>query len=260
MRHTFSICAYKNSPYLETCIRSLLAQTVLSDIIICTSTPNTFIYEIADKYNLEVFVHEASTGIGSDWNFAYEKASTPLVTIAHQDDIYLRQYTRTLLEMKGKYPDMSLFATSSVSLRKGKLQTFGRVEIVKKLLRLPLRLKSKADKPAVKLAALRLGNPIICPSCAYDKTLCGEDLFLSDFSFALDWSVLVKLAKMPGRFIVCEKPLIIYRIHEDSETMNAILDSRRRKEDEEMFRELLPKPLANIVKRLYRSSYDAYTK
>lgn len=260
MRHTFSICAYQNSPHLETCVKSLLAQSVKSDIILCTSTPNTHIYEIADKYHLDVFVHEGSTGIGSDWNFAYEKASTNLVTIAHQDDIYLKHYTKTLLAMKDKYPDMSLFASSSVSLRKGKLQSHGKVELVKKLLRLPLRLHALADQKAVKMSALRLGNPIICPSCAYDKAMCGEDLFLSDLTFALDWSVFVKLAKKDGRFIVSEKPLMIYRVHEDSETMHAILDARRVEEDALMFETLLPKPLANIVKLAYRSSYDAYTK
>lgn len=260
MKHTFSICAYKNSPYLETCIKSILAQTVKSDIIICTSTPNTYIYEIADKYDLEVFVHEGSTGIGSDWNFAYEKASTPLVTIAHQDDVYLKQYTQTLLNMKERYPDMSLFGSSSVSLKKGKLQRLGKVELVKKILRLPLRLRGLANKTSIKMAALRFGNPIICPSCAYDKKLCGEELFLSDLSFALDWAVFVKLAKKKGRFIVSEKPLILYRIHEGSETMQAILDSRRQKEDEEMFDALLPKPLAILMKSVYRSSYDAYTK
>ena len=38
-KHVFAVCAYKDSPYLEQCIRSLKAQTVPSHIIICTSTP-----------------------------------------------------------------------------------------------------------------------------------------------------------------------------------------------------------------------------
>ena len=32
--HTFAICAYKESPYLEECIQSLMNQTVKSDILI----------------------------------------------------------------------------------------------------------------------------------------------------------------------------------------------------------------------------------
>lgn len=38
-KHVFAICAYKDSPYLESCIRSLAGQRVKSPVILCTSTP-----------------------------------------------------------------------------------------------------------------------------------------------------------------------------------------------------------------------------
>lgn len=42
--HTFAICAYKESPYLEECIiHHLWNQTVKSEIFIATSTPNKYI-------------------------------------------------------------------------------------------------------------------------------------------------------------------------------------------------------------------------
>lgn len=41
--HTFVICAYKESKYLEECIESLEKQIVKSNIIMCTSTPNDYI-------------------------------------------------------------------------------------------------------------------------------------------------------------------------------------------------------------------------
>ena len=53
-KHVFAICAYKDSPYLERCIRSLKAQTVPSHIIICTSTPSSYIDRLAWKYGLQV--------------------------------------------------------------------------------------------------------------------------------------------------------------------------------------------------------------
>lgn len=90
MKHTFVICAYKESPYLESCIKSLKAQIVKSNIKIATSTPNDHIYNIAKKYNIEVFVNDKKkpenvSNIGFDWQFAYNTAQTELVTIAHQD-------------------------------------------------------------------------------------------------------------------------------------------------------------------------------
>ena len=50
--HTFVLCAYKESQFLEECVQSLLAQTVKSKILISTSTPNDHIKGIAEKYNL----------------------------------------------------------------------------------------------------------------------------------------------------------------------------------------------------------------
>lgn len=47
--HTFAICAYKESPFLEECIQSLLGQTIPSTIIIVTSTDNAYIQNMAEN-------------------------------------------------------------------------------------------------------------------------------------------------------------------------------------------------------------------
>ena len=56
--HTFAVCAYKDSPYLEECIRSLTEQKVPTNIVLCTSTPSPYIQEIADKYDIPVYARE----------------------------------------------------------------------------------------------------------------------------------------------------------------------------------------------------------
>ena len=96
--HTFVVCAYKESEYLEECIISLLNQTMQSEIKIATSTPNDYIQSLAEKYKLEVLVNYGETGIAGDWNFALGCADTKYVTIAHQDDIYLEDYTATVVD------------------------------------------------------------------------------------------------------------------------------------------------------------------
>ncbi len=47
--HTFVVCAYKESKYLEECIMSLVNQEVKSHIIMVTSTPNEYISSMAEK-------------------------------------------------------------------------------------------------------------------------------------------------------------------------------------------------------------------
>ena len=97
MKHVFVICAYKESPYLEECINSLIRQTKKSNIIIVTSTPNPYIHNMANKYEIDYYVNEGQGGITQDWNFGYkcalEKYHSEYITIAHQDDFYETNYS-----------------------------------------------------------------------------------------------------------------------------------------------------------------------
>lgn len=95
--HTFAICAYKYSPYLEKCIKSVLTQEEKSNVIIATSTPNEHIKKLSEKYNIELFINDSEPNIAGDWNYAYGKAKTKLVTITHQDDIYDKNYLTCVL-------------------------------------------------------------------------------------------------------------------------------------------------------------------
>ena len=263
MKHTFVICAYKESPFLEDCIKSLKRQRVKSYIKIATSTVNEYILQTAEKYNIEVFENDLQTdkdisNIGRDWQFAYNISKTDLATIAHQDDYYLKDYVSDLLKYKNKYPDMMLFTTSSITLKNGRLISFGKVEIIKKILRLPLRCNIFNNVKFIKKLAITFGNPIIAPSCTYDKKLCPKDLFLTKFKFAIDWECLLKLSDLEGRFVLSEKPGICYRIHDGATTKKSIEDNTRREEESLMFDRLLPGNIAGIYKKLYRNSYNAY--
>ena len=53
-KHTFAICAYKESSFLEECIKSLKNQSIQSEIFIITSTPNSYIDRTAEKYGIPV--------------------------------------------------------------------------------------------------------------------------------------------------------------------------------------------------------------
>lgn len=252
MKHCFAICAYGDSPYLESCLKSLKGQTVSGDIILCTSTPSDYIRALAAKYEVPVFVRtEGEPGIANDWNFAYANADAELVTLAHQDDMYARDYVREAIKAAKEFPDMTVFTTASVSVKGDRLVEYGGIEIIKKLLRIPLRFGSRKG-------ALRFGNPIICPSCCYVKKLCGDNLFDPRYKFVLDWDALWRLAEKPGRFVCVERPLMMYRVHSDTATGEAIRDHTRAREESEMFDRTLPAWLAAPVKKLYQKSYTAY--
>lgn len=258
--HTFAICAYQESPYLEECIKSLKRQTTPAEVILCTSTPNAYIQALADVFDLPLYVREGESDIQEDWNFAYEKAQGQLVTIAHQDDCYHRDYAGEVQACWQKYPDTTVFSTDCRILHDEDLQAPGVVQFVKHILRIPLRLHGLADREWVKRAALVFGNPVICPSCTYHKEALGSPLFDSPYKFALDWDTLWKLAGRPGRFVCVEKPLIRYRIH-DGATTKACIENHQRVEDEAaMYGKIWPGPVVKLLMLFYRRAYAAYEK
>lgn len=257
-RHTFAVCAYKDSPYLEACIRSLKRQSVPSEIILCTSTPSEYIREMAELFGIPFYVREGESDIQDDWNFAYEKASGRLVTIAHQDDCYHKDYAKWVQNCWEQYPDTTVFTTDCAIVKNQKVQKPGLVQFVKMLLRLPLRFRRFTDRTWVKKLALIFGNPIICPSCTYDKEALGEPLFDSEFKFALDWDTMWKLAERPGRFVCAERPLMYYRIHEEATTKACIKDHRRAQEEAAMYSKIWSKPVVKVLMFFYQKAYAAY--
>lgn len=272
--HAFVICAFGKSPYLENCIRSLLRQTAPSEIYIATSTPSEHIRRLARKYGLPLWVRQGESGIREDWLFAWREGGKRkrLITIAHQDDCYCRDYAKTVLDMYERYPDMTLFCSDYVTLKtresrmadgtyypvQTRICAGDLVRLVKKLLRLPLRFRFYANRTWVKKSALIFGNSICCPSCTYNYSLIGDHMFDSGYSFALDWENLLSLAERPGRFVCVEEPLIAYRVHSGAATKKCIEDHRREADEASMFRRLWPDWMASLLMRFYKQSYKAY--
>lgn len=272
--HAFVICAYKKSPYLEFCMRSLRRQTVKSDIYLVTSTPSEYIDRLAEKYRIPVIVREGASSLKEDWLFGWRLAGEAhsLVTIAHQDDKYHPRYVEELLKAYETYPDMTVFCSDYVVLKtkEGELSDGtsypgttrmicgDMVRFVKKVLRLPLRIRSLADRTFVKKSVLMFGNSICCPSCTYNHDVIGDEMFRSDMEFALDWDNLYELAEKPGRFICSETPLIAYRVHDGATTKQCIEDNRRSKDEIAMFRKMWPEWVVRILMRYYKKAYENY--
>lgn len=269
MDHTFSICAYKESPYLERCIKSVVKQTEPTNVIICTSTPNKHIDNLAKKYNIPVYVREGKSDIRDDWNFAYEVAETEYVTITHQDDIYHKNYAKEMSKYVEKYPDTIIAMTDYKIINEDNKARGDIALIIKMILKLPLRIPVLADRRSVKLAVQSLGNAICCPSVCYHKELIQWQrevelaggyvpLFQSEMKYALDWETFYDLAKLVGRFTYIPKMLFYYRMHEGTTTKKCLKDNRKTEEEIMMFKKFWPEWLVKLVMRVYKLSYKSY--
>ncbi|MBN1970997.1 MAG: glycosyltransferase family 2 protein [Candidatus Delongbacteria bacterium] len=252
--HTFVILAYKESPFLEDCIKSLLSQTVESNILITTSTPTKHIDKLALKYDIKIYINNENSGVVSDWNFAYKTAKTDLVTLVHQDDIYEKNY---LKEINLSESDSCIVFTDYKEIKNGKIIQSNPLLIIKRVLLLPFFIKKSISNRNIKRLVLSFGSPICCPSVTYNKKKLNEFKFNSEYSINMDWDAWLRLAETNHSFTYVSKQLIQHRIHSESETTVGMKDNRREQEDIKIFSRIWGKWLGNLISKIYSLSYKS---
>ena len=250
--HTFVVCAYKESPYLKDCIESLLQQSVQSNVMIATSTPNSYIEAISKEYNLELKVNPEAKGIGYDFEFALNCGNTTYVTIAHQDDLYEKDYAKKVLESMDESTIISF--TDYYEIHHGNKIDQNTNLKIKKILCSPLKNKKRQSMRFFKRFALAFGNGICCPSVTFNTKKIEANLFISDMKSNIDWLAWEKLSKKDGRFNYIPVALMSHRIHEDSETSKVIANNARFQEDYYMFKFFHIKLVAYLLAKFYSLS------
>ena len=251
--HSFVILAYQESPFLEECIKSTLNQKHPSEIIIATTTPNSHIKSLASKYHLKV-IKGTHTNIGGDFDFALHSGNTPLVTIAHQDDIYDQDYSQSIIDAYQKHPGSSIIFTDYYEIRGQDHVYTNSLLKIKRLLLTPARIKKSLKSHHAKRFILKFGNAISCPTVTFAVNNCPKDIFKSNFKCNVDWHAWETLSKKNGAFTYVSKPLMGHRISEDSTTTEIINQGIRTKEDYEIFKRFWPTPIAKRLTKFYQKS------
>lgn len=252
--HTFAVCAYGESPFLEDCLKALSAQTQRTRVLIATSTPSPWLEEMARRFGVPLYVNQGESGIGADWNFAYACADTPLVTITHQDDLYHPEYAQRVLEDLNRSRNPILWFCDYEELRNARFVRDNRNLRIKRLLLFPLKWRLLQSSIFVRRRILSLGSPICCPSVTYVRERAGENPFSTTMKVSLDWDEWERQSKKKGAFVYRPECLLAHRVHEGSETTKMIESNRRGEEDLVMFRRFWPEKIARWLEKRYSTS------
>lgn len=255
MKHTFVICAYQESEYLEECIASLKNQKSGSLVIMVTSTPNGHISSLAEKYGIPLYINPHG-GITQDWNFALSKAETKYATIAHQDDVYEPEYGQKIVEAFEKSKKALIAFSDYAEIRDQKKVTDTQILKIKRLMLLPLRIKLFKGSKLVRRFILSFGDPICCPAVSFHLERVARPVFADGFRSCEDWEAWEKISRMDGDFLYLPEPLMCHRIHEESATTRIIQDRARVEENYRMYCKFWPKPIAKRINKLYTKSEE----
>jgi len=257
--HTFVICAYKENPFLRETILSLKQQTVLGTIILSTSTPNDYLREICRELGIELVINPRQHSAGDDWNYGYDYASTPLVTIAHQDDFYEPHYLSKMLETLNSYKvdEVSLLFSDYYELRDGGSVADNSLLRIKRVMNSLFRLRLFNKSRFVKRRVLSFGCSICCPSVLLVKPLAGESVFDTNYINSCDYKAWVDLASKKGRFVYLPEQLLGHRIYRESATTKNLDENIRQSEDQKILELLWPKGIARIIYSFYAKGEES---
>lgn len=252
--HTFVICAYGKSPFIEECICSLEKQSIKTKIIMVTSTPSKYLCEIALKHEIELFISDAPSDIASDWNFGLSNVNTKLVTIAHQDDVYCSTYVEDVINRINQFTDPIIAFTDYGEIRNKSIVYKNKLLQIKRILLWLLKFKRLCSVIWIRRRILSLGNVISCPTVMYVKSKIDEPLFQSGYMSNVDWQAWEKLSRKKGDFVFCNKVLMYHRIHSESTTSELINDVGRGQEDLEMLEKFWPGWIARLIEKKYKNA------
>lgn len=250
--HTFVICAYKESKFLEQCILSCLNQESVrkgeSEVIIYTSTPNSYIKSLANKYEIKLYSREVS-GIGNDWNQALSCVKSKYATIAHQDDIYLKNYGSKVLNVfKGNDELNIVFTDYEENDEVGNMK---KRNLNLKIKTLGLNILMLFDNKKFQRRIYGLGNFICCPAVSYNMERLSDFKFNESLKMVLDWDAWERIMRREGGIYFVKERLMIHRIHDESETTSNTKNHNREKEELMMFNRYWSPFFAKIMMKVY---------
>ena len=255
--HTFVIVAYKDNPYLEETMLSVINQSTKSNILLSTSTPSPYIENLCNKYNIRYVINPNGKGAGSDWNYGYNHAKTKLVTIVHQDDIYEKDYLKEVLNYCNKVNNLLIGFTDYYELRDSKKISDLKILKIKRVMNYLFKYNYFKKAKWYRKRILAFGDCISCPTVVLNKEKLGNDIFDTTMKNSCDYITWVNIAFKEGDFVYVPKILVGHRIYEESATTKNIADNSRTREDLKIMEMLWPKPIAKLIHRYYIKSEDS---
>ena len=233
MLHTFVILAHNESDDLEECIKSVINQSVKSNVVIATSTPNDYIIDLASNYSLGVMVNKSKSNKGRDYNFAINSFNTKLITIAHQDDLYDRNYTKEIINCYKNNNDATIIFTDNYEIENEKKIRKSKKLFWKRYFLFPLKFSCFQNKKLFKLRCLKRDKFICTSSITFVKDNINGNIFPTNLKYDNDWQGLIDLAKKETKFVYLKQELVGYRI--DNKKDNKKKDEEDRKIQESLY-------------------------
>ena len=212
---------YNGADTLKTTLESLVGSgDTLIEVLAVDQASSDGSRQILEDYSKRLPIKIIDALSGSNWmantNIGLKAASAPLVTMLHQDDIWLPGRVDALLDLAKTYPNAELWLHPAWFMDSDNrlLGTFGPA----------FGGRERLIESGEAMRALFVQNSIALPAAMFRRTTALELGGLSeDLWYTADWDFWLKLA---GSGSVAWMPLKLaaFRVHENSQTVQGSRD------------------------------------
>lgn len=239
-RVTVAVPIYNGAQFLRETLRSLLDQTLEGVKIICVDDHSADeSATIAREAGVTVVSNERRLGMAANWNRALALVDSPYFVIAHQDDIYEREFLEQLLLLIEEHPKAFIAHARGRYVDEQGLAIDTPASRYKETL-WPRGATYERGGPE-ELHALIRGNYIICPAVMFRSEavrLIGP--FSSRYDFVTDWDYWIRGVAAGYTVTGTARRLMRWRRHRATSTATHTVSFRRFEEERMLLEEVGP--------------------
>ncbi|MBW3565827.1 MAG: glycosyltransferase [Acidobacteria bacterium] len=235
MKRLAAVPIYNGERFLDRTLRSLLEQSVPPDEIIClddgSTDRSTSIVTLLDDPSIRLIRNPRRLGLAGNWNRALELAEDfDFLTIAHQDDIYERDYLEKVTGALSTHPSAFIAHTKATVIDEAdRVVTLSATRYKDKFWPHEPLVERGVDE---ELRLLIRGDYIFCPSVTFrTSALTTIGTFDERFEFVPDWDFWLRGLFEGFTIVGVNERLIRYRSHPQSATKLAEKTLRRYQEE-----------------------------
>ncbi len=235
---TIAIPCCNGAAHLEQALASWLAQTRQDfDLLVVDDASDDDTVAIVRRVagdRARLVVNTPRRGLGANFAYAASLVRTPFFCLAHQDDVYDRDYLRTMLAALDAAPDAAFVHCAATAMDGDGNAIAAAAE----------RFKHRLAQRAVGASRQQLhellwrGNFVCCPSVLFRSDAYRRaGGFDATLSFALDWDLWFRVLGSGAPFATVLQPLVRYRRHGGNASRAATRTLLRFREEEHVLAE-----------------------
>ena len=239
---TYYIPYYSGIDYLGRAVQSVVAQQDDNwHCIVCDDSSEAGVEDLVKRIGgdrVRYLKNPQNLGMAGNFNRGIDLAETDLVTLLHNDDELMPNYTTVMREAAARFPDAAALFCRAEILGPTSESWFSFADVVKSFIN-PAQKQEFVLEGEPGVRALLRANFIMAPTLCFRKSVLGEHRFSAGYKFVLDWELTTSLLLEGESLVGMPTRAYRYRRHFENATEKLTKSQLRFREESAFYDRML---------------------